>query len=680
MRSAIRNSKVNYVETMKQIERIEQVASIEQTELFAPDRPTVSDLPELFKRIYIHLYTNSKASRAELIIEDLSLLLLAKLAETSPNGELALSQYIEGTATANKVLIPLLRAVYPELIDQDQTFSLEDTALRSALREMQEVSLLDAPAHILGEAFQALIGPRLRGERGQFFTPRSLVRAMVSIIDPGPTESVLDPACGTGGFLAETHIYQAARYAGKRYTGQIVGVEKDRGLSRLATALLRVLCGTRSKVGGFNSLNECDWKEHFDQTFESSFDVVMTNPPFGAKIGVEDPLILSRFDFGHLWSTPDSPGGSSKQKSIAESQDPQMLFLELCARALKPNGRLAIVLPEGMFGNRGTSFIWKWLRERGEIFALIDCPRTTFQPGTDTKTNVLFWRKSAAVKRKPKRGPSESRPLISVSVHCGHDRRGRSMRIDNTPYPDDFPLLATQFHLPQSKRELWRALDIGDCEYVVPRYHFAKGDAGTLREPIAAGAKMATLGRLQEDGILAIRKGHEVGSEAYGSGDVPFVRTSDLSNFEVSNDPTKCVNDDIYTEYAPQQKLKAGDVLMAVDGRYRIGATAILHEHNRRCIVQSHIRILSTLDADQLDPYELLFALSLESVKSRIRSLVFVQSTLGTLGARLLELEIPLLHGSGPWTDRVGKFRSTLQKRAALLADINSVGGSEVEL
>jgi type I restriction enzyme M protein len=191
---------------------------------------------------------------------------------------------------------------------------------------------------------------------------------------------------------------------------------------------------------------------------------------------------------------------------------------------------------------------------------------------------------------------------------------------------------------------------------------------------------MATIAKLVEDGLLTVRKGHEVGSHAYGSGDIPFVRTSDLNNYELSTDPTNAISDDIYEEYRPQQNLKPGDILMVVDGRYRIGATAILSENNYRCVVQSHFRILSTQQDSELNPFELLYALNLPSVRVRIRDLVFVQSTLGTLGRRLFELEIPVLHGEGPWRDRVDSFRTILTKRDALLVQIKAMAGPEVEL
>ncbi len=265
---------------------------------------------------------------------------------------------------------------------------------------------------------------------------------------------------------------------------------------------------------------------------------------------------------------------------------------------------------------------------------------------------------------------------VAVPLQCGHDRRGRTHYADGRPYPDDFATLGK----PNGKKDsLWRKVKITDSEYLVPRYYIS-GIRSNDEESLIRGAEFATLAELKKRGHMSIRKGHECGSDAYGTGDIPFVRTSDVTNFEISVDPTKSVSEAIYKEYAPQQKLKSGDVLMVVDGRYRIGTTALLTESNFCCIVQSHFRIISLTDKAPIDPYELMFALNLPSVKMRIRNLVFVQSTLGTLGNRLFELEIPLLHGDGPWKERVKGFRKALKERDESLSQLRRMTGPECEL
>src|SRR5205823_373386 len=106
---------------------------------------------------------------------------------------------------------------------------------------------------------------------------------------------------------------------------------------------------------------------------------------------------------------------------------------------------------------------------------------------------------------------------------------------------------------------------------------------------LTAGAAWATIDELTTEMTIAVRKGHEVGADAYGTGDVPFVRTSDIVNFEIRIDPATSVSDEIYQRFREPQGLQAGDVLLVVDGRYRIGATAILSQNNSRCVVQSHL-------------------------------------------------------------------------------------------
>jgi len=639
--------------------------------------PASRDIAETFRRLYYHLYTNSNSSRAERIVQDISLLLLLKLASETNGIARDLADFRDGNGGANDLLLLKLRTKFPDLVDEHERFTLDDAALRRALDELDKIDLSSAPAHVLGEAFQALIGPRLRGDKGQFFTPKALVRVMVRVVDPKPEESILDPACGTGGFLMECHSYQVAAAGKKQPTGGLVGIDKDADLARLGGALLRITTQSRALVGNLNSLDERAWLKWIPHV-DHKFDVVLTNPPFGARIGVQEPEILRQFDLGHRWVDRGGEAGWQQTTAIVTSQDPQLLFLELCVRRLKPGGRLGIVLPEGVFGNKGQGYVWSWLIKRGRILALLDCPRTTFQPSTDTKTNVLFFERSID---EPSRLEFSTYPVrIAVALHCGHDRRGRAFLPDGREFPNDFGQLGDSLRSPLPNDSEWHEVHIKDRGYLVPRYYIEERPQTPQEAELTRGAKTATLDELVAAKLLAIRKGDEVGSDTYGTGAIPFVRTSDVSNFEISADPTNAVSQQVYLQFAKRQQLKAGDVLVVVDGRYRIGATAILTENNFRCVVQSHFRILGTPKPHLLDPYELLFALNLPSVRLRVRNLVFVQSTLGTLGKRLLELRIPILHGEGPWQERVERFRAVLQARDRLLAEIAAMNTADYEL
>lgn len=640
-------------------------------------RPATNvNLVDVFKGLYFHLYSNSSASRAERIIEDLSTLLLVKLADELSEGSSPIERFLAGTAD-ERSLIDTLQAEFPNLFHDVGQFNLDAASLRRALVGLSSVSLAHAPAHVLGDAFQAIMGPRLRGDKGQFFTPRSLVRAMVEVVDPQPGDSVADPACATGGFLRETYSLVEEKHGPEAArTMRLVGVDKDYDLSRLGSALLQISTQGHADVYNFNSLDVREWKRVGEDKTE--FDIILTNPPFGAKIGITDPDLLATFVFGHQWLAPKKgQSGWRPTEALQASQDPQTLFLELCVEKLKPGGKLGIVLPEGLFGNKGTGYIWDYLRRAGEVFGLLDCPRTTFQPGTDTKTNVLFFRKNDA---SPIARKNHSRTKIAVALTCGHDRRGRDRRADGSLHPNDLNVVGKDFHLPPKSATFWRSATLNNPYYLVPRYYEQTEPQSDRERGLLDGAPWASIGDLTASKVLAVSKGHEPGSDAYGTGDVPFVRTSDLSNYEVRADPTKAVSVEIYEEYARQQRLQPGDVLMVVDGRYRIGATALLTANNYRCVVQSHLRMLKCTKPDALGPYELLYALSLPSVRRRIRDLVFIQSTLGTLGARLMELQIPLLHGDGPWSANVERFERLLVQRDALLAELLEAGPADVEL
>lgn len=651
-----------------------EASALTQLRLFqgptgAKDR--IDDLPQRFKRVYFHLYSNSNASRAESLLADLSLLLLVKLLSEAVGASHLLAKFINGTGSANKVLLPALRDAYPQLVDASDQFRLDDHSLRHALGELEDVRLTASASHVLGEAFQALIGPRIRGDKGQFFTPRSLVRSMVHILSPQPGESVLDPACGTGGFLYEALAYIQSDGGEPLH---LHGADKDRDLARFAAALLAYRTSV-SVVSNINSLSRGEWSKAL---LLEQYDVILTNPPFGTKIPICEEVILREYELAKEWRFNDIKEHWEPIKSTVDSQDPQVLFLELCIRKLRPGGRLGIVLPEGLFGNKQEAHLWDFVRSQGEIVGLLDCPRTTFQPGTDTKTNVLFFRKGMPATRT-----SPTAVAVAVALHCGHDRRGRTQRSDGTPFADDFAEIGRGLSFAQPTQPTgshWKVVNLTNPYYLVPRYYVDEEPTSPSEASILAGAKWITLGELRETGVINIRKGHEVGSEAYGTGEVPFVRTSDISNFEVSSDPTKSVSEEIYEEYASQQRLRPGSILMVVDGRYRIGSTAILTNRSCKCVVQSHLRIIDTLDPSGLEAYGLLFALNLPTVRRRIRDLVFIQSTLGTLGPRLLELKIPIFQGAGPWAATVARFRESLIQRDVLLGSLGEIVGPEIEL
>lgn len=610
---------------------------------------------EIFKKIYYHLYSNSNSSRAETIISDLSKLLLCKLADEKNYTDSFIDKFLNDEDTLENTLIKALKVNYPTLPAYREGFSLDEISLKQALREIKKINLLSAPSQVIGDAFQALIGPNIRGDKGQFFTPRNVVKSIVNIVKPKSNEVIMDPACGPGGFLSEAYNYINQHEGKEKFTGKLIGIDKDKDLSYLATALLSILTPGNSTIYNENSLEFYAEKIKANEDI-GEIDVIIANPPFGSKIGIKSKEILEQFDFGYNWELDKVSGIWSKTSQLLTSQDPQMLFLELSIRLLKKGGRMGIVLPEGMFGNSRQAYIWQYVRSKGKIVALVDCPRTTFQPSTDTKTNILVFEKTE--------NSNDNLVNVAIAVNCGHDKRGRTVSPSGAAYPDDFVPLSEQY---ETDSDVWKKCGIKD-NYVVPRYHFNKVKQNDLLKNINS----ISFKEMLDKGYLEMKKGNEVGSEAYGTGNIPFVRTSDIINLEISKDPTNSVSEEIYMQFKDTQNLKEGDILFVFDGRYRIGNTAIITKYNQQCVVQSHIKILKLTKEAPFTPYEFFYLLNLPEVKEQIRNLIFIQSTLGTIGPRIEEIRLPVFNNSIEWQSKILDFKETIEKRAELLEKIQT--------
>lgn len=144
-----------------------------------------------------------------------------------------------------------------------------------------------------------------------------------------------------------------------------------------------------------------------------------------------------------------------------------------------------------------------------------------------------------------------------------------------------------------------------------------------------------------EQGLVSVRTGHEVGTLAYGTGPIPFIRTSDIANWEIRGDPKHGVSVQIYEALAEKQQVEIGDILMVRDGTYLVGTCAVVTELDTRILFQSHLLKLKSLDHETLDPYLLLGVLSSHIVKEQIWSKRFTQDIIDILGPGWGELVLP---------------------------------------
>lgn len=254
------------------------------------------------------------------------------------------------------------------------------TLLRQMINKLNEIDFADSKErHLFGDIYEQILKDlQSAGNAGEFYTPRAVTRFIVQMVDPKLGETIFDPACGTGGFLACAFDHVEQNYVTtaedqQTLQGQIRGVEKKQ--------LPHLLCTTNMLLHGIevpvqikhgNTLNKplSSWA--------SDVDVIVTNPPFG---GTEEDGIEKNFP---------------AEMQTRETAD---LFLQLIVEVLKDKGRAAVVLPDGtLFGEGVKTKIKKMLVDECNLHTIVRLPNSVFAPYTSIKTNILFFEKGQPTK------------------------------------------------------------------------------------------------------------------------------------------------------------------------------------------------------------------------------------------------------------------------------------------
>jgi type I restriction enzyme M protein len=551
----------------------------------------------------------------------------------------------EGVASARamKSTFNAIKADFPDLFDSTDEILLSHRDASYVLSACN-FPMVNEDADPIGDAFEVFSGSEARGKAGQFFTPRGVTDLLVDMVAPTPDERVIDPACGAGGFLASVVRHHVKKHiqpeALPATAANLWGVDKDAYLARLAKLHVALLSAGEPNIHSGDSLALRDAKDApLLDIKEESFDVVLTNPPFGVKIVSASEETLRRFQFARRWILKEKTQRWEPTNEIRDQVPPQVLFIERCLSLLRVGGRLGIVVPESLLSGRGYRFVNQHLLEHADIRAVIGMPEELFKTsgkgGTHTKTCLV-------VAQKRKRGVQKANIFMAEAEWCGFDSRAKAI-----PY-NDIPQIRENFTAWKKKKKIVES-HLGFSltpeklhDFILCPHYYDRETENELAA-LSNEYEVISFDDLLADGTLELASGDELGKLSYGTGDVPFIRTSDLSNWEVKIDAKHNVDETTYAKFRTKQDVRPYDIFMVRDGTYLIGTCAIVMPGEEKILYQSHIyKIRVRPNKHGVTSFLLLAILSSPLVQKQIRAKRFTQDIIDSLGDRIRELTLPI--------------------------------------
>ncbi len=440
----------------------------------------------VFKTCHDHIYVTDGLQKQPAFFELLKLIFCKTLDEqnlgkplefyttskerSNPDGQLTVKNRISK-------IFDKVKKQFPQIFEANDEIGLQPRSLAWIVSELQSYSLLETHVDVKGKAYEELVGANLRGDRGEFFTPRNIMRMAVEMINPKPDEKICDTSCGTGGFLvmAMNHVIEQLKKEVEADLGEpenkwsddqkrifrdrirqiaasnFYGFDINPDLVK-ATKMNMVMNndGSGNIYRNDSLLPPHEWSLDLKKQLAEAlniqadtikntntiefFDVIVTNPPFGSKIPIKDSHILEQFEIGYLWRTEkDGENGQTswqRSRDFQSSAPPEQLFIERCIQFLKPGGRLAIVLPDSILGNPGLEYIRQWLVEKTRIVASVDLHVDTFQPRNGTQTSVLIVQKKTHEETAAELRARKIRLyniFMAIVEKVGHDKRGNTL-------------------------------------------------------------------------------------------------------------------------------------------------------------------------------------------------------------------------------------------------------------
>ncbi len=403
------------------------------------DLQPLVNLRELVELLEERVLANAGVSA----FDELFKLIFAKLFDEHVHGDDEALTFRRGSETpeelADRIQKLFIRATkhpgWNEIFDPAEKIQLTAQALAPCVSELEPYRFFGSDLDVLDAAFEHLINPEQKGDKGQYFTPRHVVRMCVEMLNPQEGEACLDPACGPCGFMIHTlkHVTESEAFRSK-WKGQaehkkteyaqnfLYAIDFDQKLAKVAKVMMLIMGDGKTHVFRVNSLDPREWRNHphrvGDFVRDGMFDVVMTNPPFAGEITQAE--VLGGYDLAYK--------GDPTLNKRAGKVERDVLFIERCLRFLRPGGRMAIVLPQGIFNNTSEQFIRDYVMRHARLLGVVGLHGNMFKPFTGTKTSVMFVQKWESDEARQATG--DYRIFFATSNRSGKDNSGDYIWLD----------------------------------------------------------------------------------------------------------------------------------------------------------------------------------------------------------------------------------------------------------
>jgi len=506
------------------------------------------------------------------------------------------ARYTEAASVEPEIFSPHLGVEKPETIFE-------------IVKLLQRFTFYQTPYDVKGEAYQAFLSKLMRGETGQFFTPREVVKPTVEILAPTETEKIIDPCCGTGGFLIYALKYLRNKIRSEYNDEKIIvrkeydvshynifGIDVDKNMVEACISGMLLEDDAHGNIIATDALSSWDNPMFLKKGIkENKFHVVMTNPPFGKKARSRE--YKERFQLGKEFETPPF----------------EALVLERAIELLAPGGRLGIVIPDANLTERKIlDFIWK----NTIILGVVSLPSETFNPyGSGAKTSVLFLRKKRTEYDETKR-------IFMAKVYqIGYDATGRR-KGDGKNY---YEKVAEYFQRFLNDEEIKTVTNEKFTVFVLEgqKLSLARENLKVeshLPHMNLKGRNIIKWVPLKE--VADVYRGYTPGWHDYTDSGIPILKVRNLTNkvLEFNFERRGYVPEEIYRKH-PEAHVKLHDILLTASAHKpeyiakKVDIVDILP--SEKCMAVAELLIIRAKKI--IDPFYLLAALREKDVNDQFR-------------------------------------------------------------